>query len=73
MARADAPEERNPAWRLVEIDPSALVTTYEPRAPAQPALYELVHDHFETFRAEAASLRDGEGSPRFVDDEFRGG
>jgi hypothetical protein len=30
-----------------------------------------VHDHFETFRAQAASLRDGEGLPRFVEQEFR--
>ncbi len=27
--------------------------------------------HFETFRAQAASLRDGEGLPRFVEREFR--
>ena len=31
----------------------------------------MVRDHFETFRAEAASLRDGEGLPRFVEQEFR--
>jgi len=30
-----------------------------------------VHNHFETFRAQAASLRDGEGLPRFVEQEFR--
>jgi len=30
-----------------------------------------VHEHFETFRAHAASLRDGEGLPRFVEQEFR--
>jgi hypothetical protein len=30
-----------------------------------------VRDHFETFRAQAASLRDGEGLPRFVEQEFR--
>jgi dipeptidyl aminopeptidase/acylaminoacyl peptidase len=30
-----------------------------------------VQAHFETFRAQAASLRDGEGLPRFVEDEFR--
>ena len=46
-------------------------TTYEPRCPAQTALYQIVHDHFETFRAEAASLRDGEGLPRFVEHDFR--
>jgi hypothetical protein len=34
-------------------------------------LYGIVRDHFETFRAHAASLRDGEGLPRFVEQEFR--
>ena len=42
-------------------------TTLEPRCPAQSALYQIVHDHFETFRAEAATVRDGEGLPRFVE------
>jgi hypothetical protein len=46
-------------------------TTYEPRCPAHTALYQIVRDHFETFRAQAASLRDGEGLPRFVEQEFR--
>ena len=46
-------------------------TSYEPRCPAQSSLYQIVHDHFETFRAQAASLRDGEGLPRFVEEEFR--
>ncbi|MDO8793425.1 MAG: transposase, partial [Vicinamibacterales bacterium] len=30
-----------------------------------------MHDHFEAFREQAASLRDGEGLPRFVEQEFR--
>jgi hypothetical protein len=30
-----------------------------------------VHEHFETFRAQAARLREGEGLPRFVEAEFR--
>ena len=30
-----------------------------------------MHDHFETFRVQAASLRDGESLPRFVEQEFR--
>jgi len=46
-------------------------TTYEPRCPAQTALYQIVRDHFETFRVQAASLREGEGLPRFVEQEFR--
>ena len=49
----------------------ALSTTYEPRHPAQSLLYQIVREHFETFRAQAASLRDGEGLPRFVEQEFR--
>lgn len=44
---------------------------YEPRSPAHGALYQIVHDHFETFRAQAASLRDGDGLPRFVEHAFR--
>jgi hypothetical protein len=43
----------------------------EPRDPTHSILYHLVQDHFETFRASAASLRDGEGLPRFVEREFR--
>ena len=34
-------------------------------------LYRIVHEHFETFRVQAASLREGEGLPRFVEAEFR--
>jgi hypothetical protein len=34
-------------------------------------LYRVVRDHFEAFHAQAASLRDGEGLPRFVEREFR--
>ncbi len=46
-------------------------SAYEPRDPTSSILYGIVRDHFETFRAHAASLRDGEGVPRFVDQEFR--
>ena len=46
-------------------------TTYEPRQPASSVLYQVVRDHFETFRAQAADLRDGEGLPSFVEQEFR--
>ena len=44
---------------------------YEPRRPAEGVLYQIVRAHFETFRAQAASLREGEGLPRFVEQEFR--
>ena len=46
-------------------------TSYTPRDPAGRVLYQVVRHHFETFRAQAASLRDGEGLPRFVEQEFR--
>jgi hypothetical protein len=31
---------------------------------------QIVREHFETFVAEAAHLHDGEGLPRFVEEEF---
>jgi hypothetical protein len=43
---------------------------YTPRAPGRSVLYQNVREHFETFRADAAHLRDGEGLPRFVEEEF---
>jgi hypothetical protein len=43
---------------------------YAPRDPAS-VLYRVVWEHYESFRAESACLRDGEGLPRFVEDEFR--
>ncbi len=45
---------------------------YVPRDPSGNLLYQIVHDHFETFRVQAAHLRDGDGLPAFVDEEFRG-
>ena len=44
--------------------------TYAPRDPAASVLYQVVRDHYHTFRAEASQIREGEGLPRFVDDEF---
>ena len=49
----------------------APTTTYELRQPARGVLYQVVRDHFERFRAQAADLRDGEGLPGFVEQEFR--
>jgi hypothetical protein len=46
-------------------------TTYEPGDPTATVLYGIVREHFETFRAQAASLRDGDGLPKFVEQEFR--
>jgi len=46
-------------------------TTYEPGDPTTTVLFGIVRDHFETFRAQAASLRDGDGLPKFIEQEFR--
>ena len=46
-------------------------TTYQPRCPAQTALSQIGRDHLETFRIQAACLRDGDGLPRFVEQAFR--
>jgi len=53
-------------WRVAQ--PS---TTYEPGDPTSTVLFGIVRDHFETFRNQAASLRGGDGLPRFVEQEFR--
>jgi hypothetical protein len=39
--------------------------------PTSSVLYGIVREHFETFCAQAASLRDGDGLPKFVEQEFR--
>ncbi len=44
---------------------------HQPRRAADSVLYQVVRDHYETFRAQAAALRDGEGLPRFIEKEFR--
>jgi hypothetical protein len=51
-----------PASALDMGEPTGI---YEPRNAAQRVLYRNVRDHFETFRAQAASLRDGDGLPVF--------
>jgi hypothetical protein len=45
--------------------------SYEPRRPCAGLLYRIVQEHWETLRADAGRLRDGEGLPSFVEDEFR--
>jgi hypothetical protein len=47
-------------------------TAYEPRRAADSVLCQVVRDHYETFVAQTASFRDGEGLPKFIDEEFRG-
>ena len=49
--------------------PSAPV--YQQRSPGDTVLYRIIREHFETFRAQAAALRDGEGLPQFVEQAFR--
>lgn len=44
---------------------------YAPRDPSADVLHRVVREHLQTFLAEAAYLRDGEGVPRFVEEEFR--
>jgi galactose mutarotase-like enzyme len=44
---------------------------YRPRSSADVVLYQLVRDHFESFRAQAATMREGEGLPLFVEHAFR--
>jgi hypothetical protein len=46
-------------------------TAYEPRRAADSVIYQVVRDHYETFAAQAASRRDGQALPRFIDEEFR--
>jgi len=44
--------------------------TYRPRRPEQAVLHTSVRDHYETFRAQTAGRRDGQGLPRFVERAF---
>jgi hypothetical protein len=44
---------------------------YAPRDAAAGVVFQVVRDHFETFRAHAAAMRAGEGLPLFVEQEFR--
>ena len=44
---------------------------YAPRDPAADVLHRVVREHLQAFLAEAAHRRDGEGVPRFVEDEFQ--
>ncbi|MGB7217443.1 MAG: transposase [Vicinamibacterales bacterium] len=46
-------------------------SAYAPRDPTSSVLHQIVREHFETFRAHAAVQRDGDGLPRFVEEEFR--
>jgi hypothetical protein len=55
----------------IALDVGQPTGIYGPRDSAQRVLYSIVRDHFETFRAPPASPRDGDGLPRFVEQEFR--
>ena len=43
-----------------------------PKSPGQGVLYQVVRDHLETFRAEAARVYERDALPRFIEEEFRG-
>jgi len=45
--------------------------SYRPRRPEQGALHQIVRDHYETFRAQVAERRDGQGLPKFVERAFQ--
>ena len=45
---------------------------YTPKSPGQGVLYQVVRDHLETFRAEAARVYERDALPRFIEEEFRG-
>ena len=44
---------------------------YAPRDPAADVLHRVLREHLQTFLAAAAYLRDGEGVPRVVEEEFQ--
>jgi len=56
-------------WMLESARAEEVVSPQDPRQWRRlaRALHQLVRDHFETFRAQAARLRDGQGLPRFVE------
>ncbi len=66
-ARRAAGWHRPCARRGVPPGPSV----YQRRSPGDTVLYRIVRDPFETFRAQAAGLRDREGLPQFVEQAFR--
>jgi hypothetical protein len=60
-------------WRVVRdicgvARPSS---SYRPKTPAPSVLYQVVRDHFETFRAEAGRGHERDSLPRFIEEEFR--
>jgi len=57
------------AWLGFEVSSAAQIAAMV--AIEQDALHQLVRDPFETFRVQAAGLRDGQGLPRFVEQEVR--
>jgi hypothetical protein len=62
----------NAPWPAPDCTTTECLTEYRPRRPQEGVVYQVVHDHYETFRAEAVARRDGEPLPRFIDQEFRG-
>jgi hypothetical protein len=62
------PLARHPPYIFLVAPPSV---EYVRPDPAGSVLHQIVRDNVETFRADAAHLRDGEGLPRFVEERFR--
>jgi hypothetical protein len=70
-----------PVSRLIPMQVTLARLTHQERRgrrhvyPARPErvrhLYTVVRDSLETFRVEAARLRDGDGLPRFVEAQFQ--
>ena len=56
-----------PTWRR-----GPTICWYEPRSADVSALYLVVRDHLETFRAQAGHVCNGEGLPRFARGGVRG-
>jgi hypothetical protein len=51
---------------LAPVPGVARSSRYESRSPAQGVLYQVVREHYETFRAQTDGVCDGAGLPRFV-------
>ena len=78
MCAATGPGRRAPAvsglstpWHGGRTEGCVSAIPCTPRNPSASVLYAVVRDHLETFCADVHRQRDGEGLPRFVDQEFR--
>ena len=44
--------------------------TYQPRDPSETVLYQVITEHFETFRATLATDPTAKGLPDYIQEEF---